>query len=482
MAMEARLLQKLNQQLMITPQLQQAIKLLQLGHLEYMEAIEEQLLENPLLEEIREHNNENQDQETNRNTAESERSTDATEILTTNFTQEEMHSLLDSLSDWKGAASAKNQDDNDRPEPEQYLSKDLSLTDVLLEQLRFSEITEQQLPIALHVIGNLDPRGYLSCTAEYIAEQCGVVVADVELVLSIIQSFEPLGVGARNLQECLLIQLVELGYEGTLAHKIVRDYIEQLEKKKYEEIIQKESTTKELLLKALDTVRSLEPFPARNYSDNTDRAVTPDVFVKKIGDEFVVTLNEDGLPKLRVNQNYIEMLKNESTQKTAADEQKVYLQDRLKAAHWLIKSDLQRRQTILKVATSIVTFQSEFLEHGVSKLKPLVLKTVADEIGMHESTVSRVTANKYIDTPQGIFELKFFFTTGIKAAGGDVSSSAVKDRIKALISAEDPKKPISDQDICEILKKEKVLIARRTVAKYREGLGIESSSLRKRNL
>jgi RNA polymerase sigma-54 factor len=268
-----------------------------------------------------------------------------------------------------------------------------------------------------------------------------------------------------------------MGLGDSLEARIVANHLDKLEKKKYELIAKAENVEVEEIYKAITSIQSLEPRPGRPFGDDAIRYITPDIYVTKVGNEFVISLNEDGLPKLRVSPYYLELLKN-----TDADNSvnKAYLNERLKAATWLIKSIHQRQQTIYRVTESIVKFQREFLAQGISKLRPLVLKEVADDIGMHESTVSRVTTNKYVHTPQGVFELKFFFTTGIRSGDGEVSSSSIKDKIKNVISAEPADNPLSDQQIVDILKQQEIDIARRTVAKYREALGIESSSKRKK--
>jgi RNA polymerase sigma-54 factor len=268
-----------------------------------------------------------------------------------------------------------------------------------------------------------------------------------------------------------------MGLADGLEFRLIRDHLDKLEKRKYEAIAKTEGVTLDAISRAINTIKSLEPRPGRQFSEETVRYIVPDAYVIKVGNDFVVSLNEDGVPKLRINSTYSDLLKNPAY---SSGDNKTYLSERARAASWLIKSIQQRQQTIYRVTESIVKFQRAFFENGVSHLKPLVLKDVADDIGMHESTVSRVTTEKYIHTPQGTFELKFFFTSSIKtASGGDVSSSSVKEEIKQIIAQESPSNPISDQQIVTILKAKKIDIARRTVAKYRETLGIPSSSLRK---
>ncbi len=285
------------------------------------------------------------------------------------------------------------------------------------------------------------------------------------------------GVAAKDLRHCLLIQLENMGLGQGLEAKIIRDHLDKLEKRRYDLIAKQEQVSVDDVSKAVGNIRRLEPRPARQFADDSTRYITPDIYVYRVGEEYVISLNEDGLPKLRVSPYYLKLLRNDEADNVP---NKNYLNERLKAATWLIRSIHQRQQTIYKVTESIIKFQRDFLDHGISRLKPLVLKDVAEDIGMHESTVSRVTTEKYVHTPQGVFELKFFFTTGLKGGDGDVSSSSVKERIKAMIQGESNEAPVSDQQIVELLKQEGIQIARRTVAKYREGMGIESSAQRRR--
>jgi RNA polymerase sigma-54 factor len=264
-----------------------------------------------------------------------------------------------------------------------------------------------------------------------------------------------------------------------LESRIISSHLDKLEKRKYDAIAKAEGVTREDIARAIGLIRTLEPRPGRPFADEAVRYIVPDVYVQKVGKDFIVTLNEEGVPRLQINPMYTTLLKDAGA---AQDGNKAYLTERVRAASWLIKSIQQRQQTIFRVTESIVKFQRAFFEHGVSHLKPLVLKDVADDIGMHESTVSRVTTEKYVHTPQGLFELKFFFTSGIKTDAGDISSSSVKDQIKNIIAAESPANPISDQQIVDVLKAKNIDIARRTVAKYRETLGIPSSSQRKQIL
>jgi RNA polymerase sigma-54 factor len=383
----------------------------------------------------------------------------------------------DAFSDYQGSASAKGQSDfEDRPYQEVASSSAESLEQHLLDQVRLHDFSEQDRFIAQHITGNLDRDGYLECSHEEIAAATSCDVEDIAMVADALRFFEPVGTCTRSLQECLLTQLEFRGIGDSLESRIIKNHTDKLEKRKYDQIAKAEKVALDEVARAIKSIRTLDPKPGRVYSDETTRYVVPDVYVQKVGNDWVITLNEDGIPRLRISPYYSELLKEpDSSNKT-------YLTERLRAASWLIKSIQQRQQTIYRVTESIMKFQRPFLEHGIDKLKPLVLKDIADDIEMHESTVSRVTTEKYVHTPQGIFELKFFFTSGIKTSNGDISSSSVKERIKIIIAAEPPSNPISDQQIVEMLKAEKIDIARRTVAKYRESLGISSSSQRKKIL
>jgi len=485
MALQTKLVQKLSQSLLMTPQLQQAIKLLQLGRLEYKEAIEKELLENPVLEEMKEIEDDGgsskatpeTDSVKELNVGEQSGEAEATGEAAPDA-KVDWEDYLESFIDSRGSATPKGLvDHEDRPSLEATLTKGESLVDHVVAQLRHADLDKGDEEIAAHILGNLDKDGYLCATFEELAAECGVSPEEAARVVRSIQQLDPPGIAARDLAECLLIQLDQMGLENALESRIVRNHLDKLENRKYDQIAKAESVAVDDVYKAITTIQQLEPRPGRPFADDTVRYIVPDIYVYKVGGEYVISLNEDGLPRLRVNPMYLDLLRQD-----AADNNpnKAYLTERLKAASWLIKSIHQRQNTIYRVTESIVKFQRDFLDHGIEKLRPLVLKDVADDIDMHESTVSRVTTNKYVHTPQGVFELKYFFTTAIKTAGGEMSSSTIKERIKNLIAAEKPDAPISDQEIAEILAKENIDIARRTVAKYREGLGILSSSKRKK--
>ena len=378
-------------------------------------------------------------------------------------------------NNWQESAPADNDDDH-RSALENTPLRRSSLEDHMMWQLRMSSLPESDQPIGATIIYNLNEDGYLETPVEELAAQLEVAPAEVERVLARVQRFDPPGVAARDLRECLLAQLQNLGMEESLAARIVSNHLDLLEKHRYAEIAKVLGVPVETVGQAAKVISLLEPKPGRDYGGDEPTYVVPDVYIHKVGEDYVVTLNRDAVPRLRLAGYYQRVLNDVDV----APETREYLQERLRSARWLVKSIYQRQQTIFKVATSIVKFQRAFFDHGISLLKPLVLKDVAEDIGMHESTISRATANKYAHTPQGIFELKFFFTSGVKGAGGeDVSAETVKEQIRGMVTAETPQSPLSDQAIAEMLRAKQINIARRTVAKYRQAMGIPPSANRK---
>ena len=482
MGLDLRLTQKLTQKLVMTPQLRQAIKILQLPRGELDTLIDEELAENPVIERVTEDEAIFDDGRGN--------GEEPTQTAT-----QEAHTEKDQI-DWQTYLSTYN-NNNDMPAPpptgdedaeserqnapEDRLPRTESLTEHLTWQLRFRSLTKTEEHLASLIVGNLDVDGYLEASAEELAESAGGSPEEVARVLRIVQSCDPIGVGARDLQECLLLQLRAAQHEGEaideslirLTTLIVQRHLQSLEGRRYDRLAKALNVPTEEVQRAIKLITALEPKPGRNYGAGDIRYVTPDVYVHKIGDEYRVTLNEEGLPRLKVSNAYRHLL-------TQDGEAKEYVQDKLRAAAWLIKSIHQRQRTLLLVAESLVKFQQDFLNYGVSHMRPLVLRDVADDIGAHESTVSRAIAGKYIATLRGLYPLKKFFTTGLKSHyGQDVSAESVKAQIRALIDREDPYKPLSDEEIAKTLSRSHIRIARRTVAKYREGLNILSSAKRK---
>jgi len=475
MALELRQQLKLTQQLIMTPQLQMAIKLLQLSRLELMETIRTELEENPALEEVPdstsvEHMAEQTDSGSDQAPAEKE------------VTIEEK---LQQDIDWSNYLDEYNtpgrahfeSEDRDTPRFESFIARKESLNDHLLWQFIMTKPTKEEERIASLIIGNLNKDGYLDVSTEEIAETSESALEKIEEILSLMQTFDPIGVCARNLRECLLIQANHLGLGDTIVTEIIANHLPNLEKKNYKAICKALKKSMDEVVSAVNVIKGLEPKPGREFSDETPQYINPDIYVYKLEDEFVILLNDDGMPKLRVNSFY----KNSITRgKKISGDAEDYIQDKMRSAAWLIKSIHQRQKTIYRVMESILSYQRDFFDKGISHLKPMVLRDVAQDIGMHESTISRVTTNKYAFTPQGIFELKYFFNSSIRRShGGAIASASVQDKIRQIISNEDPKKPYSDDKIAQLLKKDEIHIARRTVAKYREMLKVLPSNKRK---
>jgi RNA polymerase sigma-54 factor len=346
-----------------------------------------------------------------------------------------------------------------------------------MSQLRLITDEEMALAIGEYIIGSLDDSGYLTCTLKEIADTFGATEEEVEKVLKIIQTFDPIGVGARNLKECLLIQLEAKGLGSSLAARIVRDHFDEFKQKKYLDLSKALKTSLKEIQEQAHVIGSLNPKPGLDIISEEPKYVIPDLVVDRVGDRYIVSLNDRNIPHLRISQSYREELQ----QNVELDsEAKDFIQSRLKNAKWLIQTIEQRRRTMIKVMEAIVEEQHEFFEKGAVSLRPLTLQQVASKINMHESTVSRVTTNKYVQTPRGVYELKFFFSSSLSTEDGEeISAKSAKIKIKTIIGKEDPRRPLSDQKIADILKKEGLIIARRTVAKYREQLGILPARHRK---
>jgi len=460
MALELKQHLKLSQQLIMTPQLQQAIKLLQLSRLELQNYITEELQSNPLLE------------------ADTTQSRD----LESQRLQKERDELLkwkwDAYLETYGQDNVPYYEDDERPSFESTATKPEGLYDHLFWQLRMNDFSEKEREVGVFIIGNLDHNGYLNMGTDAICEATSLPPEIVLSAIAKVQHFDPPGIAARDLKDCLFIQARILELDDTLVWKIIESHLEDLQTKNYDKISHDLDVTVEEVSQAAEIIINMEPRPARDYSDEPPQYVVPDIYVVNMEGEFVVVLNEEDIPLLKLNKQYQNMMASDGMGKVA----KNYLSECLKSAQWLLKSIQQRQNTLCKVTESIVKFQRDFLEHGITHLKPLVLRDVADDVGMHESTISRVTSNKYVHTPQGTFELKYFFNSGIsKSDGSFVASQSVKNEIENIIKGEDAKHPLSDQAIAQMLKTKGVKIARRTVAKYRELLGIVPSNRRKKH-
>ncbi|OGG97247.1 MAG: RNA polymerase sigma-54 factor [Candidatus Lambdaproteobacteria bacterium RIFOXYD12_FULL_49_8] len=555
-SMKMGLEMKMSQQLIMTPQLQQAIKLLQLSRVELQELIDQALIENPTLEELSdaEVREEEKEEEKKEDEGESENLIDEQEQLS--YDEEWQHYVESGAGVIQESRS--HEPDEDSNPLEATISRTESLADHLLWQLDISRLEEVEHEIAEYLIGNIDEDGYLSVSIrellastpglqklltqalsdglidapgwskennlfderhdlrakkepvkgkrkrpefeedeeEELGEPMDVMdlvsnahCAVVERVLKRVQNFDPPGVGARNLKECLLLQLRALKLEGSLEWRIIDQQMHLLEQKDLKRIARLQKAEIDEVVAAYQLITELEPKPGRPYGREVTQYVVPDVFIYKRGAEYVVSMNHESLPKLRINPYYQQLISEqkvkEAVQKKPASESEdmtyLYLQEKIKAGDWLMKSIEQRQKTIYRVAKSILKYQYEFFEKGIDYLKPLVLKDVAEDIEVHESTVSRITTNKYVYTPQGIFELKYFFTSGIDQGDGDViSSKKIKDYIKKLIDTEDKKRPLTDLQIKNMLKEaEQIKVARRTVAKYREAMNLLPSNKRK---
>jgi len=473
MALELQQQLRLTQQLIMTPQLQMAIKLLQLSRLELMEMIFQEMEENPTIDEVADISTGDPDDEK----PEIESSADVKEVTIEDNLQHEI--------DWNNYIDEYNTSGNisyepeerDTPQYETFIAKSKSLDEHILWQLLMLFPSKQEEAIGSIIVGNLDDNGFLTTTIEDIAESSGYSIEQVEEVLELMQTFDPVGVCARNLEECLLIQAKNLGLKNTIVTDIISNHLTHLQNKNYNAICRALKKDLKDIIMAAEVIRSLEPRPCHQFNSDESQYISPDIFVYKEGDEFVIVQNDDGMPRLKVSPFYRDALRQDSH---VTGQAKNYIQDKLRSATWLIKSIHQRQRTIYRVMESIVQFQREFFEKGIAYLKPMVLRDVAEDIDMHESTISRVTTNKYVHTPQGIFELKYFFNSSIKRVYGEaIASATVKERIRQIIQNEDKRKPFSDDKIAQILKQSNIEIARRTVAKYREMLGVLPSSKRK---
>ncbi len=469
--LDIKLDQKLAPQLVMTPQLQQAIQLLQLSHLDLQQRISQELLENPALEEVR-------DQDS---PAENGCEPDAArETLITDRIaewQDYLNHHSNSRHDMRSVDVVR--EEADVPSLENTVTRPETLQEHLSWQLRMAGLDEADERIAMCIIGNLDERGYLEASVEEIGELARAAPEAVEAVLARVQCFDPVGIAARDLRECLRVQLHNAGMGDSVAARVVAKHLRQLEYRRYDRIAASLNVGLDEVVRAARLIACLEPKPARGFDHDGVRAIIPDVVVQKVAGEYVLFLNDDGVPPLRVSPLVRRLAGQRGDEERRARE---YLETRVRAATWLIKSIHWRQQTLYRVSESIFRFQREFLDRGIDGLRPLVLREVAAELGMHPSTVSRATSNKYAHTPQGVFELKFFFQSGIVRNDSStvVSSESVRNTIRDMVEAEDPGKPLSDQAIAGGLQRLGFDIARRTVAKYREQLGILPSARRRR--
>ena len=498
MAPGLQLSQRLTQSLVLAPQLQQSLALLQAPTLELKALVEQELQQNPVLEEVEApeadapEKSSAEDDETSaapdlaeppEDTAFDSAMEKNTDAPVDDF-QAEFEKLVQLDQEWRDHFSATNiplrqsaEDEEKRQFMFDSITAETSLAQVLMDQARESSLTDEQRGLAELIIGNIDDFGYLKATVEELATSTNLPAEKISDVLKIIQTFDPPGVGARDLRECLMLQLERAGQVESLEYRIIRDQMEALGKRRIPEIARGTGRTVDEVQESLAKIARLDPRPGRAYLPNVEQYVLPEVFVQRSGDDYAVTTNDEQIPHLRISNVYKDLMAAGENN----DEVKNYIREKIRAGKFLIKSMHQRQSTIHNIGREIVKRQREFMEKGISHLKPMTMAQVAEVVGVHETTVSRAVANKYMQTPQGLFEMKFFFTAGLATAtgGGEVSNTSVKDMIAEIFKGENPAKPLSDQEVVKMLGEKGITIARRTVAKYRDELNILPSNLRK---
>jgi RNA polymerase sigma-54 factor len=470
--------QRLSLQQILAPQLQQSLHLLQVPTLELRSLVQEELQQNPLLEELPK---DEPRVEVERDSDDGSSSKETQEQIDFKEEFEALSKLDDEWREYFAQTSSFRSWSQEQEEQRQHffdsIAEEQSLQQHLIEQLNFSDVPDDLRKVAELIIGNINDDGYLLTPLEELAISSGVPLEQLQNVLEIVQGFHPVGVGARNLRECLLIQLDRLGKSESIEAVIVQQHLDDLARKRYAEIAHAHNLTTGQVQQIANFISTLEPKPGRMFSTEQQQYVAPDVVVQKIGDDYAVMLNNDQIPHLRISNTYRELMAQQDKHGEAKD----YIRDKIRAGKFLIKSIHQRQQTIYNIAKIIAEHQREFLDKGLTFLKPLTMAQVASKVGVHETTVSRAVANKYMQTPQGLFEMKFFFTPGFETTGGmALSNTSVKEQISQLIGREDAAKPLSDQEIVAILREQGIPIARRTVAKYRNELNILPSNLRKK--
>jgi len=475
MALELRQQLKLTQKLVMTPQLRQAIKLLQLNRLELSNALQAEIEQNPALEE------DLAPLETTENLQALSSTTEPPSLPNKEQDVTERVEVTDNMNEVNWEDYANNFDSNfsfahetppaDAPSQFEFISETPSMTAYLRWQLAHCELDEKEMEIALFIICNLNRYGFLEIDLEQAMEETGCSRDDADYILEVIQDLDPPGIAARDVSESLYLQLERLGKGESLAAEIVQHHLPLLVTRNFKALSKATGRKKLEIIRAIGFITTeLSPFPGLPYATDNTNYIVPDVYVEKIDGEYIIRLNDDDLPRLKLSTHYQELLKDGEKMEKAS---RHYISDKLRNADWFIKSLYQRQRTIYKVMESLLRFQYDFFERGSNYLRPLILKDVADDIEMHESTVSRVTSNKYVHTPQGIYELKYFFSTAIPRTKGDaLAAESVKVRIKRMIQEEDQAKPLSDNAITKKLAEESIKIARRTVAKYRDQLKI----------
>jgi RNA polymerase sigma-54 factor len=474
--------QRLSLQQILAPQLQQSLHLLQVSALELNTLVHEELQQNPLLEEL------SKDDAPRVEVEGSSEETDGSREPRDSAGDQEFSKEFEVLSklddEWREYFSQTNSfrgRSTEQEEQRQHFFDSIvqqeSLQQHLLSQLSFAEMTPEHRKVVELVIGSINDDGYLLTPLEEVSISSGIPLEELQQSIDLIQTFHPVGVGARNLKECLLIQLRRLGKADSIEATVVDQHLDDLARKRYPEIARSLNLTTDQVQQVANFISTLEPKPGRMFSAEQQQYVAADVVVQPVDDGYVILLNDEQIPHLRISNTYKELMAGGEKQAEVKD----YIRDKIRAGKFLIKSIHQRQQTISNIAKVIVDRQRDFLEKGISHLRPLTMAQVAEVVGVHETTVSRAVANKYIQTPQGLFEMKYFFTPGFAtASGGTLSNTSVKDHINQLIEREDSTKPLSDQEIVAILKEKGIPIARRTVAKYRNELNILPSNLRKK--
>ncbi|MDH4232331.1 MAG: RNA polymerase factor sigma-54 [Nitrospirota bacterium] len=478
MALESRLELKLAQKLVLTPQLQMAIKLLQMPQLELSQTINQELVENPFLEEQSEAaSSEELSYEEKESLAEIKPDSDDTELSLEKLA----HFSSDDYFEERGSDGRDlgyfTSGNVTHPSYEYFLSSAPDLFDHLVWQLRLSKEAEQIREVAEVIIGNIDENGFLRISDEEIAELANTDMETAKKAVTLVQGFDPPGIAARDVRECLQLQLRSMNLQGSLAENLIINNLDLLAKRKYSLLAKEYNVSEEDIMAAVKIIESLDPKPARKFSTASANYITPDVFIVKADNGYQIILNDEGLPKIRINNYYQRLLKQKDS---IAKEERQFLEDKLRSAIWLLKSLDQRNKTIYRVTESILIFQKDFFDRGVNALKPLNLKDIATELSLHESTISRVTSNKYLACPHGIYSFKYFFSNAIPSDSGELSSTSVKEMIRKIICEEDSSNPLSDMRIVDIFKSKNITIARRTIAKYREELKIPPQSQRRR--
>ncbi len=457
--------QSLSQHQVLAPQLQQSLQILQVPMLELRSLIQQEIEANPTLEV------EDIEPKLEEKSREKEEFREEFDRLT---------KLDDEWRDYMAQSASYARRSTEEDERRQFffdsLTEEQTLQQHLFEQLRGTDLPKSDIQLGELLIGNIDDSGFLTTTPEEVAGNTGLDVEDLNRLLQLVQTFHPVGVGARNLRECLLIQLKRLGKEGALEWKIISNHLEDLAKKRYPEIARRCGTNIECVQRAANFIATLDPKPGQIFAPDPNHYVLPDVTVEKIGGRWIISLNGDQIPHLRISNTYKDLM----AQDTNKDDVREYIREKIRSGKFLIKSIHQRQQTISNIAHEIVARQKEFLEVGPSGLKPLTMVQIAEVVGVHETTVSRAISGKYMATPHGVFDMKYFFTPGYQTADGEtMSNTSVKGVIDELVGKENSKNPLSDKEIVELLEKKGIPIARRTVAKYRNELNILPSNMRK---